>query len=87
MAFFKDFLTKQLLKKQLKGVSPEEQEKIMTLINRDPEFFKRVGDEIQSEVKKGKGQMEATMHVMKTNRDHLGKLISESGLDLNNIRK
>ena len=48
MAFFKDFLTKQLLKKQLKGVSPEEQEKIMTLINRDPDFFKRVGDEIST---------------------------------------
>lgn len=87
MAFFKDFLTKQLLKKQLKGVSPEEQEKIMTLINRDPEFFHRIGDEIQTEIKKGKGQMEATMHVMKGHRDHLSKLISDSGLDLNNIKR
>ena len=87
MAFFKEFLTKQLLKKQLKDVPAAEQEKIMALINRDPEFFKRIGDEIQSEVKKGKGQMEATMYVMKTNRNHLGKLISESGLDLNNMRK
>jgi hypothetical protein len=87
MAFFKDFLTKQLLKKQLKGVSPQEQEKIMTLINRDPEFFKRIGDEIQSEIKKGKGQMEATMHVMKGHKDHLGKLISESGVDLNNLKR
>lgn len=87
MAFFKEFLTKQLLKKQLKGVSAAEQEKIMTLINRDPEFFKRIGDEIQTEVKKGKGQMEATMHVMKMHRDHLGKLISESGLDINNTKR
>lgn len=87
MAFFKEFLTKQLLKKQLKGVSPAEQEKIMALINRDPDFFKRIGDEIQTEIKKGKGQMEATMHVMKSHKDHLGKLISESGLDLNNIRR
>jgi hypothetical protein len=87
MAFFKEFLTKQLLKKQLKGVSEAEQQKIMTLINRDPEFFKRIGDEIQTEVKKGKGQMEATMHVMKTHRDHLGKLISESGLDINNTKR
>ena len=86
MAFFKEFLTKQLLKKQLKGVSPEEQEKIMNLINRDPDFFKRIGDEIQSEIKKGKGQMEATMHVMKTHRDHLGKLLNDSGFNRNNIR-
>ncbi len=87
MAFFKEFLTKQLLKKQLKGVSPAEQEKIMTLINRDPDFFRKIGDEIQTEIKKGKGQMEATMHVMKTHRDHLGRLISESGLDINNIKR
>lgn len=87
MAFFKDFLTKQLLKKQLKGVSPEEQEKIMALINRDPDFFRRIGDEIQTEIKKGKGQMEATMHVMKHHRDHLSKLISDSGLDLNNLKR
>lgn len=87
MAFFKDFLTKQLLKKQLKGVSEADQEKIMALINRDPDFFRKIGDEIQTEVKKGKGQMEATMHVMKTHRDHLGRLISESGLDINNIKR
>lgn len=87
MAFFKDFLTKQLLKKQLKGVSPAEQEKIMALINRDPDFFRKIGDEIQTEIKKGKGQMEATMHVMKTHRDHLGRLISESGLDINNTKR
>ncbi len=87
MAFFKEFLTKQLLKKQLKDVPPAEQEKIMALINRDPEFFKRIGDEIQSEIKKGKGQMEATMHVMKGHKNHLGKLISDSGIDLNNIKR
>ncbi len=87
MAFFKDFLTKQLLKKQLKGVSPEEQEKIMTLINRDPDFFKRIGDEIQTEVKNGKGQMEATMHVMKHHKDHLAKLISDSGINMNSIKR
>lgn len=87
MAFFKDFLTKQLLKKQLKGVSEAEQEKIMTLINRDPDFFKKIGDEIQTEIKKGKGQMEATMHVMKGHKDHLARLISESGIDMQNLRK
>lgn len=79
MAFFKDFLTKQLLKKQLKGVPEEQQEKIMNLIQKDPEFFKVVGEKIQEEIKKGKGQMEATMSVMKEHREKLAALLGESG--------
>jgi len=79
MAFFKDFLTKQLLKKQLKGVPVEQQEKIMNLIQKDPEFFKVIGEKIQEEIKKGKGQMEATMSVMKEHREKLSVLLGESG--------
>jgi Na+-translocating ferredoxin:NAD+ oxidoreductase RnfG subunit len=79
MAFFKDFLTKQLLKKQLKGVPEDQQEKIMTLIQKDPEFFKVIGEKIQEEIKKGKGQMEATMTVMKEHREKLAALLGESG--------
>ena len=51
MAFFKDFLTKQLLKKQLKGVPEDQQEKIMTLIQKDPEFFKVIGEKIVHSIK------------------------------------
>lgn len=79
MAFFKDFLTKQLLKKQLKGVPEDQQEKIMNLIQKDPEFFKVIGEKIQDEIKKGKGQMEATMSVMKEHREKLAALLGESG--------
>lgn len=79
MAFFKDFLTKQLLKRQLKGVPEEQQQKIMTLIEKDPDFFKNIGEKIQEEIKKGKGQMEATMLVMKEHREHLAKLMGDSG--------
>ena len=79
MAFFKDFITRQLLKKQLKGVPEEQQEKIMNLIQKDPEFFKVIGEKIQEEIKKGKGQMEATMSVMKEHREKLAALLGESG--------
>ena len=79
MAFFKDFLTKQLLKKQLKGVPEDQQQKIMTLVQKDPDFFKKIGEKIQEEIKKGKGQMEATMIVMKEHREHLAKLMGDSG--------
>ena len=79
MAFFKDFITKQLVKKQLKGVPEDQQKKIMTLIEKDPEFFKVIGEKIQEEIKKGKGQMEATMIVMKEHREKLAKLLGDSG--------
>ena len=80
MAFFKDFLTKQLLKRQMKDVPKDQQEKIMTLVQKDPEFFKVIGEKIQEEVKKGKGQMEATMSVMKEHRARLAELMQ--GTDL-----
>ena len=79
MAFFKDFITKQLVKKQLKGVPEDQQQKIMNLIEKDPDFFKVIGEKIQEEIKKGKGQMEATMIVMKEHREKLAKLLGDSG--------
>jgi len=80
MAFFKDFLTKQLLKRQLKGVPEDQQQKIMALIEKDPDFFKKIGDQIQEEIKKGKGQMEASMSVMKEHREYLASLLKDSGM-------
>ncbi len=80
MAFIKDFLTKQLLKRQLKDVPKDQQDKIMTLVQKDPEFFKVIGDKIQEEIKKGKGQMEATMTVMKEHRARLAELMQ--GVDM-----
>lgn len=79
MAFFKDFLTKQLLKKQLKGVPLDQQEKIMALVQKDPDFFKVIGEKIQEEIKKGKGQNEAMFSVMKEHREHLTKLLGDTG--------
>lgn len=75
MAFFKDFLTKQLLKRQLKDVPADQQEKIINMVQKNPEFFKQIGDKIQEEMKKGKGQMEATMAVMKEHREKLAELM------------
>lgn len=80
MAFFKDFLTKQLLKRQLKDVPKDQQDKILQLVQKDPEFFKAIGDKIQAEIAAGKGQMEATMSVMKEHRARLAELMQ--GTDL-----
>lgn len=62
---FKEFLMKKMLKSQLKGVPEAEQERIMHLVLKNPELFKKIGEEIQAKTKGGMDQMMASMSVMK----------------------
>ena len=48
MSFFQNFLMKQMLKRQMKGVPEEEQEKIFSMIEKNPEFFTQIAEEILS---------------------------------------
>lgn len=75
---FKNFLLKQLLKKQMKGVPPEQQEMILAAIEKNPEFFQKIGLEIQQKMKEGKDQMAATMEVMQKHQEELRKIMSSS---------
>lgn len=74
---FKNFLMKKMLARQMKGLPEAEQEKMIAAINKNPELFKKVADEVQEKVKQGKGQMAATMEVFRKYhnelRDALGK--------------
>ena len=67
----KEFLMKQMLKRQLKGVPEAEQEKIFTLIQKNPKLFEDIAKKVQERMKQGKDQMAATMEVM---REHEGQL-------------
>lgn len=58
------------------NVPPEMQERLMAAIDKDPEFFSNLGKEIDTEVKNGKGQMAATMGVMKKHQARLRELMS-----------
>lgn len=62
---FKNFLMKQMLKRQMKGVPEAEQEKMLSMIEKNPELFQKIALEIQAEMKTGKDQMVATMTVTK----------------------
>ena len=48
---FQNFLLKQMLKKQMKGVPPEQQEQIFTMIEKNPDFFMKIANEVQEKVK------------------------------------
>jgi hypothetical protein len=70
-----DFLLNQAMKWKMKDVPAEQREQIMTLVKKDPELFKKIGEEVDRRVKKGgEQQMKATMEVMKKYRAELAAL-------------
>jgi hypothetical protein len=67
----KDFLLKKTLEAKLKDVPKEEQEKLLKIVQDNPEFFQKVALEIQERVKAGQDQMSAAMDVMQKHKDEL----------------
>ncbi|MFC1623510.1 hypothetical protein ACFL05_00095 [Patescibacteria group bacterium] len=64
-------LMKKMLKSQMKGVPEAEQEKMIKLIEENPDLFQKIGLEVQEKMKEGKDQMAATMEVMQLHQDEL----------------
>lgn len=72
----KDFFMKKMLASQMKGVPQSDQDKVFSMLQKNPELFQKIGLEVQAEVKKGKNQMTATMEIVKKYEDELKKLQS-----------
>ena len=73
-----DFLLNQAMKWKMKDVPEEQREQIMALVKKDPELFKKIGEEVDRRVKKGgEPQMKATMEVMKKYRTELASLMQQ----------
>lgn len=70
-----DFLLKQAMKWKLKDMPEAQREQIMTLVQKDPELFKKIGEEVERRTKGGESQMKATMEVMKKYRTELATLM------------
>ncbi len=79
MAFFKNFLMKQMLKRQMKGVPEAEQERIIGLVESNPEFFENIAKEVDALKKQGRDQTAATMEVMRKHQGELQKLMQGGG--------
>ncbi|MES2470612.1 MAG: hypothetical protein V4526_00030 [Patescibacteria group bacterium] len=67
---------KQMLKRQLKGVPEAEQERIISAVEKNPDFFKEIADEVEKRVKGGMGQQEAAMSVMRKRQDEIRKIMN-----------
>lgn len=72
---FKKFLMKQMMKSQLKGVPEAEQERILDMVERNPEFFERLASEIQEASKSGRDQKQVAIEVMMKHKDELSRLM------------
>ena len=77
MGIFKNFVLKKVLKSKLKGMNPAEQDKIISMVEKNPEFFKKVNDEVEKRKKSGQSEVEATMTVMREHQSELNKLLRE----------
>jgi hypothetical protein len=73
---FGNFLMKAMLKKQLKGLPASEQDRIIGIIEKNPDFFTKIAEEVQEKVKGGMGQQEAVAAVMQTRQEELKKIMS-----------
>ncbi len=71
----KTFLMKQAIKSQMKGVPKEQQEMMMSAIEKDPQFFENIAKEIEQKVKEGKSKTAASMEVMRKHQDELRRLM------------
>ena len=75
MGIFQNFVMKQMMKKQLKSLPEKEQERIMTAVENNPDFFMKIAEEIKEKVNGGMGQTEASLTVMRKYQSELQKIM------------
>jgi hypothetical protein len=73
----KDFFVKQMLKSKMKGVPEAQQQQMLELVEKNPDFFKKVGDLVDQKKKQGKTEMEATFEVMREHQAEFQKLMQK----------
>lgn len=75
MGFFKNMMMKQMMKSQMKGIPEDQQEKIISMIENNPQFFEDIAKKIEQKIKEGKDQTSAAMEVMRENQAELRKMM------------
>ena len=70
-----NFLLRQYAKYKMKDVPEAQRDMMLTMVEKNPELFKKIGEEIERRTKGGEPQMKATMEVMKKHREELATLM------------
>ena len=71
------FILKQYARWKLRDVPEAQREQMTALVSRDPELFKKIGEEIERRKKGGASEMKASMDVMKKYRSELANLMQK----------
>lgn len=72
---FQNFLIKTMLKKQMKGIPQDQQDKILAMIEKNPDFFMKIAQEAQEKIKGGMSQQDAMMTVMQSHQEELKSMM------------
>ncbi|HQU07670.1 MAG: hypothetical protein B7X04_01920 [Parcubacteria group bacterium 21-54-25] len=72
------FLLRKYASFKMKDVPEAQREQMLTMVEKDPALFKKIGEEIERRTKGGEPQMKATMEVMKKYRAELAVLMGKS---------
>jgi hypothetical protein len=69
---FQNFLLKKMLRTQ--GVPEAQIDLVISMMEKNPELFKKIAEEIQVKIKEGKDQQSASLEVMQKYEKELKKL-------------
>ena len=72
---FKNFMLKQVMKSKMKGLSEPQQKMMLEMVEKNPDFFKKIGQEVEAKKKSGKDEMSATMEVMRQHQAEFQNLM------------
>ena len=70
-----NFLFKKYANWKMKDVPEAQREQMMNLVQKNPELFKQIGEEIERRKKGGESEMKAAMEVMKKHREEIAALM------------
>ena len=71
------FLLNQYAKWKLKDIPEAQREQMTAMVSKDPELFKKIGEEIERRKKGGESEVKAAMEVMKKYRAELSVLMQK----------
>ena len=72
-----NFFTRALIKRQMKGMPEAEVDKVLTLVEKHPEFFKKMVEAIQQKMKTGISQEDAAKEFAQENAKELKELLGK----------
>ena len=76
---FQKFILKKLLSSKLKavGVSDDQLDMILALVEKNPDFFKKIQAEVEAKKKQGISEQAAMMTVMREHQAELQKIMAQ----------